>query len=76
MVKNRWYANQKILNTSGMLYREMQLKDKLPEMTEEEMLRLLATDGMLVKRPLLIDGTTVLTGFREKEWEEKLLNKS
>ncbi len=67
---------KKFFNTSGMLYREMQLKDKLPEMTEEEMLRLLATDGMLVKRPLLIDGTTVLTGFREKEWEEKLLNKS
>ncbi|MBQ8135175.1 MAG: arsenate reductase family protein [Clostridia bacterium] len=67
---------KKFFNTSGMLYREMQLKDKLPEMTEEEMLHLLATDGMLVKRPLLIDGTTVLTGFREKEWEEKLLNKS
>ncbi len=67
---------KKFFNTSGMLYREMQLKDKLPEMSENEMLRLLATDGMLVKRPLLIDGSTVLTGFKEKEWEEKLLNKS
>lgn len=50
----------------------MELKDKLPDMTEEEQLRLLSTDGMLVKRPILIDGDRVLTGFREKEWEEVL----
>ena len=51
----------------------MQLKDKLPNMTEEEQLRLLATDGMLVKRPLIVDGDLVLTGFREAEWEKKLI---
>ena len=52
----------------------MQLKDKLPEMSEEEQLKLLATDGMFVKRPLVVDGDTVLTGFREVEWTEKLLS--
>ena len=52
----------------------MQLKDKLPEMSEEEQLKLLATDGMLVKRPLVVDGDNVLTGFREVEWTEKLLS--
>ncbi|MFR3987866.1 MAG: ArsC/Spx/MgsR family protein, partial [Clostridium fessum] len=56
----------------GMLYKEMQLKDKLPQMSEDEQLKLLATNGMLVKRPVIVDGDTVLTGFREKEWEEKL----
>lgn len=60
---------KKFFNTSGMLYREMQLKDKLPDMTEEEQYELLASDGMLVKRPVLVTDTTVLTGFREKEWE-------
>ena len=55
-----------------MLYKEMQLKDKLPQMSGEEQLRLLASNGMLVKRPVIVDGDTVLTGFREKEWEEKL----
>lgn len=74
-VKVSGLSVRKFFNTSGMLYRELQLKDKLPTMTDEEMLRLLATDGMLVKRPLMIEGSTVLTGFREKEWEEKLLNK-
>lgn len=64
---------KRFFNTSGMLYREMQLKDRLPEMTEEEMLRLLATDGMLVKRPIIVCNDKVLTGFREKEWEELLL---
>ena len=65
---------KKFFNTSGMLYRELELKNKLPSMNEEEQLRLLATDGMLVKRPLVVleDGR-VLTGFREKEWEENLL---
>ncbi|MBR2177422.1 MAG: arsenate reductase family protein [Clostridia bacterium] len=67
---------RKFFNTSGMLYREMQLKDKLPDMTEEEMINLLASDGMLVKRPVLINGSTVLMGFKEKEWEEALLNQS
>ena len=61
---------KKFFNTSGMLYREMQLKDKLPDMTEEEQYELLASDGMLVKRPVLVTDTTVVTGFREKEWEK------
>jgi len=59
---------KKFFNTSGVKYREMGLKDKLPEMSDEEMIQLLATDGMLVKRPLLIDGNRVLVGFKEKEW--------
>ena len=63
---------KRFFNTSGLLYKSMELKDKLPDMTEEEQLRLLSTDGMLVKRPILIDGDRVLTGFREKEWEEGL----
>lgn len=65
---------KKFFNTSGLLYKSMELKDKLPAMTIEEQLRLLATDGMLVKRPILVtDSGTVLTGFREKEWTEVLL---
>lgn len=72
-----WYKKsslslKKFFNTSGMIYRDMNLKDKLPEMSEEEQLKLLSSDGMLVKRPLVVDGDTVLTGFREKEWEERL----
>lgn len=63
---------KKFFNTSGMIYRELQLKDKLPTMTLYEKLELLATDGMLVKRPLLVANNVVLTGFKEKEWEEKL----
>ncbi len=59
---------RKFFNTSGLLYRELGLKDRLPSMSEEEMLSLLASDGMLVKRPLLIDGDRVLVGFREAEW--------
>ena len=75
-----WYEKsglplKKFFNTSGMLYKEMQLKDKLGTMSEEEQLKLLATNGMLVKRPLIIDGATVLTGFKESEWEEKLVEK-
>lgn len=66
---------KKFFNTSGMLYRDMNLKDKLPEMSEEEQLNLLASDGMLVKRPLVVKGDTVLTGFRVKEWENELLLK-
>ena len=64
---------KKFFNTSGLLYKNMQLKDKLPTMTEEEQLQLLATNGMLVKRPLIVDGDLVLTGFREAEWKEKLI---
>ena len=63
---------KKFFNTSGMKYRELNLKDKLPTMTEDEALNLLSTDGMLVKRPLLIGEDFVLTGFREKQWEEVL----
>ena len=63
---------KKFFNTSGMLYKEMQLKDKLPNMSEEEQYALLATDGMLVKRPILVGDEFVLTGVKEKEWSEKL----
>ena len=65
---------KKFFNTSGMLYRELGLKDRLPAMTREEQLTLLSSDGMLVKRPILVTDETVLVGFREKEWE-KLLQK-
>lgn len=63
---------KKFFNTSGLLYKEMKLKDKLPDMTEDEQYRLLATDGMLVKRPLLVSEDFVLTGFKEAEWEQKI----
>ncbi len=63
---------KKFFNTSGILYKEMQLKDKLPTMSEEEQLKLLATNGMLVKRPMIVDDETVLTGFKEAQWEEKM----
>lgn len=62
------YPVKRFFNTSGMKYRELGLKDKLPEMSEEEQIALLATDGMLVKRPLFIEENRVLVGFREKEW--------
>ena len=73
-----WHAKgglplKRFFNTSGVLYKEMHLKDKLPEMSEEEQFQLLATDGMLVKRPILVTEDKVLTGFKEKEWEETLL---
>lgn len=72
-----WYNQsglelKRFFNTSGMLYRSMGLKDKLPSMSEDEQLKLLASDGMLVKRPLIISDKVILTGFREKEWAEKL----
>lgn len=72
-----WYRRsglplKKFFNTSGLLYKSMELKDKLPGMTEEEMLYLLATDGMLVKRPLLVGEETVLVGFKEAEWAQRL----
>lgn len=68
-----WYEKsglplKKFFNTSGMLYKEMSLKDKLPDMSEEEQLRLLASDGMLVKRPLVITDDRVIVGFRSDEW--------
>ena len=64
---------KKFFNTSGLQYKALGLKDRLPVMTEEEQLRLLAEDGMLVKRPLLIDGETVLTGFKEDQWNAALI---
>ena len=72
-----WYKTsglplKKFFNTSGLLYKSMELKDKLPTMSEEEQLKLLATDGMLVKRPLVIGKDFVLVGFKESEWSEKL----
>ena len=71
----KWYEVsglplKKFFNTSGLLYKSMQLKDKLPSMSEDEQLKLLASDGMLVKRPILITDKGITTGFREKEWAE------
>ena len=63
---------KKFFNTSGLLYKSMELKDKLPNMSEDEQLKLLATDGMLVKRPLVVGEDFVLVGFNESEWSEKL----
>ena len=73
----KWYPKsglplKKFFNTSGLLYKEMKLKDKLPMMSEEEQLKLLATNGMLVKRPLIVSEDMVLVGFKETEWIEKL----
>lgn len=64
---------KRFFNTSGIPYREQELSKKLPDMTEDEQLALLATDGMLVKRPLLVSDSFVLTGFKEEEWKAKLL---
>lgn len=64
---------KRFFNTSGVLYKSMALKDKLPSMTEEEQFELLSTDGMLVKRPIIVSDSFVLVGFKEKEWEEALL---
>lgn len=73
-----WYEKSglslnRFFNTSGMKYRELKLKDKRPDMSEDEQLELLATDGMLVKRPIIVSDSVVLTGFKVKEWEENLL---
>lgn len=73
----QWYERsglplKRFFNTSGLLYKSLNLKDRLPNMTEEEQLQLLASDGMLVKRPLLITEDRVLTGFKEAQWEELL----
>lgn len=72
-----WYKKsglplKRFFNTSGLVYKELKLKDRLPSMSEEEQLALLATDGMLVKRPLLVTNTTVIPGFKEKDWEAAL----
>lgn len=72
-----WYSRsglplKKFFNTSGLLYKSLNLKERLPAMSEEEQLRLLATDGMLVKRPLIIADGIILTGFKETEWEKLL----
>ena len=72
-----WYKKsglplKKFFNTSGLLYKSMDLKNKLPDMTEDEMLHLLSTDGMLVKRPILVGNDFVLVGFKEVEWNEKI----
>ena len=74
---NEWYKKsglplKKFFNTSGLLYKSMDLKNKLPDMTEDEMLQLLSTDGMLVKRPILVGNDFVLVGFKESEWNEKI----
>ena len=63
---------KKFFNTSGNLYKELHLKDRLPGMSEDEQFALLASDGMLVKRPIAVDGDTVLVGFKEADWAEKL----
>ncbi|MBQ6444128.1 MAG: arsenate reductase family protein [Methanosphaera sp.] len=73
-----WYERsdltlKRFFNTSGKIYREKKLKDKLPDMSEEKQLKLLSTDGMLVKRPIIVCDDFVLTGFKEAEWAEKLL---
>ena len=72
-----WYAKsglplKRFFNTSGLAYKALDLKNRLPAMSEEEQLELLASDGMLVKRPILVNGDTVLVGFREPEWEKAL----
>lgn len=72
-----WYEKsslplKRFFNTSGLLYKSLELKDKLPNMSEEEQIKLLSTDGMLVKRPLIVSDDFVLTGFKEKEWSERL----
>ncbi len=65
---------KKLFNTSGMLYREMSLKEKLDQMSEEEQINLLASNGMLVKRPIIVGDGVLLVGFKEKEWKEKLID--
>ena len=66
---------KRFFNTSGMKYKELGLKDRIPQMTEEEQYKLLTTDGMLVKRPILIDDDFVMTGFKESDWSDRLLGK-
>lgn len=73
-----WYGKsglslKRFFNTSGLVYKEMKLKDKLPDMSEEEQIQLLSTDGMLVKRPMVVGEDYVLTGFKEAEWRKQFL---
>ncbi|MFW5632464.1 MAG: arsenate reductase family protein [Acetivibrio ethanolgignens] len=73
----QWYEKsglelKRFFNTSGQIYRQMELKDKLPSMSEEKQLELLSSNGMLVKRPLIVSENTVLVGFKEAEWKERL----
>lgn len=73
-----WYGKsglplKKFFNTSGVVYKDLKLKDKLPEMSEDEQLMLLASNGMLVKRPILVNEDCVLVGFKEAEWEDKII---
>ena len=69
-IKQSGYDIKKFFNTSGMKYKELNLKEKLPNMTDDEKIQILSTDGMLVKRPLIITDDLILVGFREKEWEQ------
>lgn len=76
-----WYKRsglplRKFFNTSGLLYKSLDLKNKLPQMTEQEMLKLLSTDGMLVKRPIIVSDSFVLVGFKEIDWAEKIKTNS
>jgi arsenate reductase len=73
-IKKSEYPLKKFFNTSGTLYKELNIKEKLNEMSEEELIKLLATNGMLVKRPILVGEDTVLVGFKEDEWKAKLNN--
>lgn len=75
-----WYEKsglplKKFFNTSGLMYKDMKLKDKLPAMSEDEQLKLLATNGMLVKRPFVVNGNQILTGFKQVEWEAVFVSK-
>lgn len=72
-LRKAWKPIQKFFNTNGLRYKELNLKDKIKNTQQEELLRILASEGMLVKRPVLISGNTVLTGFNEEEWSKALL---
>ena len=74
---NEWYKQsglpiKKFFNTSGVLYKQMNLKEKLADMSDDEQIKLLSTDGMLVKRPIVVKGDKILVGFKERDWEELL----
>ena len=74
-IKQSKKKKKKFFNTSGMKYKELNLKEKLPTMKEEEQIKLLASNGMLIKRPILVSENTILVGFKEKEWEETFKTK-
>ncbi len=71
-IKQSGLEIKKFFNTSGLKYKELNLKEKLPNMTEQEKIELLSSNGMLIKRPLFVSDKTVLLGFKEKEWREKI----